>query len=302
MTKEQITKKMKPDRGARPRGRDDEGQWTTVIKPRGKLFSLNFKEIWHYRDLIVLFAKRDIQTIYKQTVLGPLWFVLQPLFTTIIYTFVFGKLANIGTEGVPYTLFYYGGTMLWHYFQAQLTNSMDTFSVNAGLFGKVYFPRLTVPISKMLSNLVATLIQFLTLMVFYAYYLVIKAPIRPSWAILAFPLILLHLAMLSTGFGIIISSLTTKYRDLRHLMTFGINLWMYATPVIYPLSAVKGKLRLLMYLNPVTAPMELFRYAFYGSGEINLIALSASAAFTVAIFFLGIAIFNRNERKFVDVV
>jgi lipopolysaccharide transport system permease protein len=279
-----------------------EGEWTTVIRPRSGLLQLNLRELLHYRDLIGLFAKRDIQTVYRQTVLGPLWFVIQPLFTTIIYTFVFGRLANIGTDGIPYTLFYYGGTMLWNYFSAQLTSSMDTFTQNAGLFGKVYFPRLTVPISKMLSNLVAAVIQFATLMCFYAYYLIVKAPIRPSWAALCFPLILLQLAMLSTGIGIIVSSLTTKYRDLRHLMNFGVNLWMYATPVIYPLSTVKGELQFLMYVNPVTAPMELFRYAFYGSGAHDPIAIAASAAATVAIFFLGIVIFNRNERKFVDVV
>jgi lipopolysaccharide transport system permease protein len=279
-----------------------DGEWTTILRPRSGIFHLNLRELLHYRDLIVLFAKRDIQTVYKQTVLGPLWFVIQPLFTTVIYTFVFGRLANIGTDGIPYTLFYYGGTMLWNYFSAQLTSSMDTFTQNASLFGKVYFPRMAVPISKMLSNLVAALIQFATLMCLYAYFLVAKAPIRPSWAALCFPLILAQLAMFSTGVGIIISSMTTKYRDLRHLMNFGVNLWMYATPVIYPLSTVKGDLAVLMYVNPVTAPMELFRFAFYGSGAHDPVAIAASAAATVVIFVLGIAIFNRNERRFVDVV
>jgi lipopolysaccharide transport system permease protein len=289
--------------GSRKPGDDaGEGEWTTILRPRTGLFRLNLRELAHYRDLIGLFAKRDIQTVYKQTVLGPLWFVIQPLFTTVIYTFVFGRLANIGTDGIPYTLFYYGGTMLWNYFSIQLTSSMDTFTQNASLFGKVYFPRMAVPISKMLSNSVAALIQFATLMCLYAYYLIAKEPIRPSWAALCFPLILVQLAMLSTGVGIIISSLTTKYRDLRHLMSFGVNLWMYATPVIYPLSTVKGDLAVLMYINPVTAPMELFRFAFYGSGAHDPIAIAASAAATVVIFILGIAIFNRNERKFVDVV
>ncbi len=278
------------------------GEWTTVIEPNRNLLEINFREIWHYRDLIWLFAKRDIQTVYKQTVLGPLWFIIQPLFTTVMYTFVFGKLANIGTDGVPYTLFYYGGTMLWHYFQIQLTNSMDTFSANAALFGKVYFPRMTVPVSKMLSNLVATLIQFATLMVFYAYFLLKGEAVRPNIAALAFPLILIQLAMLSTGFGVIISSLTTKYRDLRHLMTFSIHLWMYATPVIYPLSMVDEKYRIFLYANPVTVPMELFRYGFYGVGDLNRTALAASAAVTVLVFLLGIVVFNRNERRFVDVV
>lgn len=279
-----------------------EGEWTTVIEPRSNYLQINFREIFHYRDLIWLFAKRDIQTIYKQTILGPLWFIIQPLFTTVMYTFVFGRLAKIGTDGVPYTLFYYGGTMLWHYFSIQLTNSMDTFTVNAALFGKVYFPRMTVPASKMISNLVATLIQFGTLMAFYAYYIVTGDPVRPNFAALAFPLILIQLAMLSTGIGVIISSLTTKYRDLRHLMAFGIGLWMYATPVIYPLSIVTGKLKILMYINPVTAPMELFRYGFYGAGDVNHAAIAASAGVTVFVFLLGIAVFNRNERRFVDVV
>jgi lipopolysaccharide transport system permease protein len=293
------SKKAAPE-GTRTEAGDEE--WTTVIRSRSGMFNLNLRELLHYRDLVGLFAKRDIQTVYKQTILGPLWFVIQPLFTTVIYTFVFGRLANIGTDGIPYMLFYYGGTMLWNYFSAQLTSSMDTFTQNASLFGKVYFPRLASPLSKMLSNLVATLIQFATLMCFYVYYLVVKAPIRPSWAALCFPLILVQLAMLSTGVGIIISSLTTKYRDLRHLMNFGVNLWMYATPVIYPLSSVKGDLATLMYINPVTAPMELFRFAFYGSGAHDPVAIAASAAATVVVFILGIAIFNRNERKFVDVV
>lgn len=279
-----------------------DGDWTTVIEPRKNYLQINFREIWHYRDLIGLFAKRDIQTVYKQTVLGPLWFVLQPLFTTVIYTFVFGRLAKIGTDGVPYTLFYYGGTMLWNYFNAQLASSMDTFAANAALFGKVYFPRMTVPASKMISNLVATIIQFATLMGFYVYYLLRGEPIRPNLAALAFPLILLQLALLSTGVGVIISSLTTKYRDLRHLMGFSIHLWMYATPVIYPLSIVEGRLRAFMFINPVTAPLELFRYGFYGTGQPNWAAVAASAAATIVIFLLGVAVFNRNERRFVDVV
>lgn len=279
-----------------------EGEWTTVIEPNRNLLQINFRELWHYRDLIWLFAKRDIQTIYKQTVLGPLWFIIQPLFTTVMYTFVFGRLAKIGTDGIPYTLFYYGGTMLWNYFSVQLTNSMDTFTANAALFGKVYFPRMTVPVSKMVSNLVATIIQFATLMGFYVYFILRGETVRPNLAALALPLILLQLAMLSTGFGVIISSLTTKYRDLRHLMAFGINLWMYATPVIYPLSIVEGKLRVLMYINPVTAPLELFRYGFYGTGDVNRAALSASAGVTVLVFLLGVTVFNRNERRFVDVV
>jgi len=205
---------------------DDDGDWSIVLRPKSRWLELNLREIYHYRDLIKLFVNRDFVTVYKQTILGPLWFVLNPLFTTIIYSFVFGNLAKIPTDGVPQTLFYYGGTMLWGYFSTCLNSGSDVFSGNAGLFSKVYFPRLTVPISKVFSNLISVGIQFATLVVFYIYFVATGSPVRPTWWILALPLILAQLAALGTGFGMIISSLTTKYRDLRQLVGFGVQLWM----------------------------------------------------------------------------
>lgn len=250
----------------------------------------------------MLLVKRDFSTIYKQTVLGPLWFLLQPLFTTIVYTFIFGKIANIGTDGIPQVLFYYSGTILWHYFQMQLTNSMDTFTANAALFSKVYFPRMIVPISKAISNLIGFAVQLLALCAFLVYYLLTGTSVRPNILAIALPLIILNIAMLSTGTGLIISSLTTRYRDLRHFMTFAINLWMYATPVIYPLSIVTGNVKKLMYLNPVTPQLELFRYGFFGTQPPELVALIGSIAASAIIFLVGLVVFNNNERAFVDVV
>jgi lipopolysaccharide transport system permease protein len=260
------------------------------------------REIIRYRDLVWLFVRRDFVTVYKQTILGPLWCVLNPLFTTIVYTFVFGGLAKIPTDGIPPTLFYYGGTMLWGYFTSCLNSAADTFSGNAGLFSKVYFPRLTAPISKVFSNLFSAGIQLATLIAFYVYYAATGAIVRPTWWAFAIPLIFVQLAALGTGFGMIISSLTTKYRDLRQLVGFGIGLWMYATPIVYPLSKVPQKYRWIMDLNPVTVPIETFRAAAYGVGGVGLGQFTVSVALTVAVVFLGLILFNHNERTFVDVV
>jgi lipopolysaccharide transport system permease protein len=281
--------------------RDDE-DWSLVIKPKRKWLDLDLRELYRYRDLIKLFVNRDFVTVYKQTILGPLWFVLNPLFTTIMYSFVFGGLAKIPTDGVPQTLFYYGGTMLWGYFSACLNNAADVFTGNAGLFGKVYFPRLTVPISKVFSNLISVGIQFATLVVFYIYYVATGASVRPSWYVLALPLLIAQLAALGTGFGMIISALTTKYRDLRQLVSFGVSLWMYATPIVYPLSQVPERYRFLMALNPVTAPIEAFRAAFYGVGGPTPGMMWLSVGSSIVILALGLLLFNRNERTFVDVV
>ncbi|HUX43061.1 MAG TPA: ABC transporter permease [Rectinemataceae bacterium] len=281
---------------------DDQADWTLVLKPKRGWLDIDLREIYRYRDLIWMFVNRDFVTVYKQTILGPLWFILNPLFTTIMYSFVFGQLAKIPTDGVPQTLFYYGGSMLWGYFSTCLNSASDTFSGNSSLFSKVYFPRLTVPISKVFSNLISAGIQFATLIVFYVFYVLTGASVRPTWAALLFPLIFLQLAALGTGFGMIISSLTTKYRDLRQLIGFGISLWMYATPIVYPLSQVPAKYKWLMELNPVSAPIEAFRAAFYGVGGTSLGALAGSIAATLVILFLGLILFNRNERTFVDVV
>ncbi len=281
--------------------REDE-DWTLVLKPKNKLLDIDLRELYRYRDLIRLFVNRDFVTVYKQTILGPLWFVLNPLFTTIVYTFVFSGLAKIPTDGVPQTLFYYGGSMLWGYFSTCLMNAADTFTGNSGLFGKVYFPRLTVPISKAFSNLISAGIQLATLVAFYIYYALAGSPVRPTWWALALPLLFAQIAALGIGFGMIISALTTKYRDLRQLVAFGVSLWMYATPIVYPLSQVPKKYLLIMELNPVSAPVEAFRAASYGVGGPSPVMMWSSIVATVLILFLGLVLFNRNERTFVDVV
>lgn len=282
--------------------KSEEGDWTLVLVPKKRLLEINLREIYRYRDLIWVFVNRDFVTVYKQTILGPLWFILNPLFTTIVYSFVFNGLAKIPTDGVPQTLFYYGGSMLWSYFSNCLINASDTFMANAGLFGKVYFPRLSVPISKVFSNLIAAGIQFGTLIVFYLYYLCIGASVRPTWWAFILPLVFMQLAALGTGFGMIISALTTKYRDLRQLVAFGISLWMYATPIVYPLSQVPARYRIIMELNPVSAPVEAFRAVSYGVGGTSPTMLALSIAETVIVLFLGIVLFNQNERNFIDVV
>lgn len=280
---------------------EDEG-WTTVIKPQSRFFSLDLRELFHYRDLIGLFVKRDIATVYKQTVLGPLWFVIQPIATTIIYTFVFGNLAKLSTDGIPRTLFYFGGTMLWQYFHTTLTNVSDTFIQNAHLFGKVYFPRLTVPLSKVFSNMIALGVQTATLVVLYLYYALTGTATRPTWLVLLYPLIILWLAVLASGIGMLISALTKKYRDLRQLINFGMQLWMYGTPIVYPMSQVPGKLRWIMSINPVSAPIELFRSFAFGVPLPDAGTIATSAGATIILFLLGLVLFQKNEATFVDVV
>jgi lipopolysaccharide transport system permease protein len=279
-----------------------DNDWSLVIEPKKSFLSINLRELFAYRDLIRLFVSRDFVTVYKQTILGPLWFVLNPLFTTVVYTFIFGGLAKIPTDGIPQTLFYYGGTMLWGYFTACLTSAADTFISNSALFSKVYFPRLAVPISRVFSNLIAALIQFATLICFYLYYALTGAPVRPNVWAFAFPLIMLQLAVLGTGFGLIISALTTKYRDLRQLVGFGISLWMYATPIVYPLSQVPAKYKWIFVANPVTVPVEAFRMAFYGIGSVDTAAAVISGAVTVVVMFLGLLLFAHMERTSIDVL
>jgi lipopolysaccharide transport system permease protein len=280
---------------------EGEEEWSLLIEPKRRWLDLNIREVIRYRDLVWLFVKRDFVTVYKQTVLGPLWFIIQPLITTIMFTFVFGNLAKIGTGGVPYLLFYYGGTMLWTYFESCGKSASDTFTSNSSLFGKVYFPRITVPLSKIFGNMITLGIQFATLMAFYVYYLVTGTPLRPSWGILLFPLLVAWLAAFGTGFGLIISSLTTKYRDLRQLVNFGFSLWMYATPIVYPLDQVPREYAWVFYLNPVTAPVELFRVYFYGKGQLPASMILSSIVTTVVVLFVGLVLFNRNERTFIDV-
>lgn len=279
--------------------------WDTTITNRNSLMSLELNEVWRYRDLLRMYVKRDIITFYKQTILGPLWFIIQPLFTTIIFMFVFGGLAGISTDGIPQAVFYLGGLVCWNYFQDCLTKCADTFNANQAIFGKVYFPRLVVPLSIVISNLIKMAIQFCLFIAVYLYFFVTGIDFGANVTLLLVPLLILMLGFLGLGFGMIISSMTTKYRDLRFLITFGVQLWMYATPVIYPLSVMKETYPQYIWVlvaNPLTAILETFKYAFTGVGVFNWIYLVYSFAFTVIVMLLGVIIFNRVQRNFMDVI
>lgn len=280
-------------------------EWDIVIEPKGSLYRLNLKEVWKYRDLLEMYIKRDIVTFYKQTILGPLWFFIQPVFTTIVFVFVFGGLAGIPTDGIPQPLFYLSGICLWNYFADSLTKTSDTFFTNQAVFGKVYFPRLVVPLSVTISGLLKMFIQLLLFAGVYIYYSARGSSVSINIYAALFPLLVFILAGLGLGFGIIISSMTTKYRDLKFLLTFAIQLWMYATPVIYPLSVMEGSYKKYMWLiqaNPLTAVLETFKYGFLGQGAFSWLALGYSLLFTVLILLLGTWIFNKVERSFMDVV
>lgn len=276
--------------------------WTTEIKPKTGWLDINLKELFQYKDLITMFVKRDFKTLYKQTILGPLWIIINPLLTTIMFTIVFGNIANISTDGMPQILFYMLGTTVWTYFSTCLTKTSATFTGNAAIFGKVYFPRLVTPISVVVSGLINFAVQFVMFLGFMIYYYIIGAPVHPNIYILITPLLLVQLALLSLGFGVIISSLTTKYRDLAILVTFGVQLWMYATPVVYPASQIDGKLKTLMMLNPVSPIVESFRYAFLGSGSIPWNFLGISVITTLVVLFIGIVLFSKVEKTFMDTV
>ena len=276
--------------------------WTTIIKPKTGWFDINLKELVQYKDLIVMFVKRDFKTMYKQTILGPLWIIINPLMTTLMYTIVFGNIANISTDGMPQIVFYMLGTTVWTYFSSCLTKTSSTFTGNAAIFGKVYFPRLVTPISTVISGLINFGVQFLMFLGFMAYFMIKGSPIEPNLWILITPLLLVQLAALALGFGIIISSMTTKYRDLAVLVTFGVQLWMYATPVVYPASQIGGKLKTLMMLNPVSPIVESFRYAFLGSGSIPWNYLGISVVTTLVVLFAGVVLFSRVEKTFMDTV
>lgn len=281
----------------------NNSKYYTHITARHNWYDLNLREVWRYRDLIVLFTKRSFQLTYKQTVLGPAWIFLSPFITSVIYTLVFGGIAGISTDGVPKILFYMSSNAIWTFFASCVNKNAQTFTANAGVFGKVYFPRLTVPVSNMLSSVIQFLIQMLMVGAFFVYYLA-KDEVSPNWWALALiPVILLHLGIMGLGFGIIISSMTTKYRDLSILVSFGVQLWMYATPIVYPLSQLgNGVMRTALLMNPVTAPVELFRYALLGQGAIKIGYLLGSVLFTAAVAVLGIMIFNKVERNFMDTV
>jgi lipopolysaccharide transport system permease protein len=284
---------------------DNNQDWTTIIKPKEKLLQVDLKELWRYRDLTSLFVRRNITTQYKQTILGPLWYIIQPAMTVIMYMVVFGGIAKIPTDGLPQPLFYLSGICLWQYFNDCLTKTSSTFTANAGIFGKVYFPRMVVPISTVISNLLRFGIQFGLFLVVYAIYqlFIIPGQIHTNWYALLLPLLVLMLAGLALGFGILFSSLTTKYRDMTLLLDFFIRLWMYATPVIYPLSTITNeKLRFVMSLNPLTGIVEAFKYGFLGEGQFSWGLLGYSFAFMVVLLTIGIVIFNRVQRTFMDTV
>ncbi len=279
-----------------------EKDWTLVIKPEKRLLDVDLKGIWRYRDLWYMYIKRDIVTVYKQTILGPLWFFIQPIFTTIMYMFVFGGLAGISTDGIPQPLFYLSGITLWNYFSSCFNGSSDTFTANAGIFGKVYFPRLVVPLAALTSNLIKMLIQLLLFITVYIYYVSIGGAVSINSAALLFPVLVFMLAFHAMSWGLIVSSLTSKYRDLRHLVSFGLQLLMYATPVIYPLSVAGEKYGWALKLNPLTPIFEAFKYGVLGSGSLSWGGLLYSFIFMIVMLFVSIIIFNRVERHFMDTV
>lgn len=277
-----------------------------VIEANTGLWHIDFAELWRYRDLVRMYVKRDIVTFYKQTILGPLWFVLQPLITTVMFMVVFGGIAGISTDGLPQPLFYMAGLLCWNYFADCLNKCGSTFTANQGVFGKVYFPRLVVPISITISNMVKLAVQFGLFLIIYIVYACMGVGVHLTWYVVLVPLLVLMLAGLGLGFGLIITSVTTKYRDLTFLVQFGVQLWMYATPVIYPLSVLAqgraAKYLWLMKLNPLTSILETFKLAFLGTGTFSWGYFSYSLCFTVVVMTLGILVFNKVQKSFMDVI
>ena len=273
-----------------------------VIEPQSSLFELHLADVWRYRDLLWLLVKRDFVSFYKQTILGPLWFFIQPLFTTIIFTFIFGNLAGLSTDGLPQPLFYMAGITAWNYFADCLTKTSTVFRDNANIFGKVYFPRLIMPLSIVVSNLVRFGVQMILFFMMVAYYYFTGADFHMNIFVLLFPVLVLMMALLGLGLGLIITALTTKYRDLAFLISFGVQLMMYATTVIYPLSAAPAKYKWLIELNPMTGIIEAFRYGFLGEGVMTMSTLGYSVIVTIVSLVLGVVIFNKTEKTFVDTV
>ena len=281
---------------------ETEQSWDLIITPRKKWWDLQLRDVWHYRDLIGLFVRRDFVSRYKQTILGPLWFIIQPLLTSIVFTVIFGNIAQLPTDGLPQMLFYMSGNILWSYFSTCLTSTSTTFTANAHLFGKVYFPRLVMPVSIVISDLITFAIQFVFFLAYLLFfYLRGSAVGLTTWAF-ALPILLVLMAGLGLGFGIIISSMTTKYRDLQYLVSFGVGLWMYATPVIYPVSSIPEKWRWVANVNPVTPIIETFRKGFLGAGDASWARLAYSFGFMLVVLLIGVVIFNRVEKTFIDTV
>ncbi|MCF2446190.1 ABC transporter permease [Dyadobacter sp. CY345] len=282
---------------------ENKDVWDIEIVPATGLFEIDWRELWQYRDLILLFVKRDLTATYKQTILGPIWFFIQPILTTAMYVIIFGNIANISTDGMPKILFYLSGITIWNYFQECLIKTSETFISNQGLFGKVYFPRLAAPISIVISGLLKFLIQFALFLLVWLYFLLrLESAIHPNWTITFLPCYILLMSGFGFSCGIFISSLTTKYRDLRFLIQFGIQLLMYATPVVYPLNIVPEKYQWIMLLNPVTSIIEAFRYSFTGQGVFSINYLIYSALITIFSLLFSIMIFNKVEKNFIDTV
>jgi lipopolysaccharide transport system permease protein len=277
-------------------------EWDLILRPQRSWWDLRLGQLWRYRDLVWLLVWRDFVSLYKQTILGPLWYLVQPILTTVVFTVIFGGIAHLPTDGLPPFLFYLAGNTVWSYFSSCLTSTSNTFTSNAAIFGKVYFPRLSIPVSVILSNLISFGIRFGVFLAFWAYYMLAGSAIYPNLWILLLPVLLLLMAGLGLGLGIIISSLTTKYRDLQQLVGFGVQLLMYATPVIYPISTVKGIGYKLLLLNPMTPVVESFRLAFLGTSSLSPIYLLYSAVFMIVVFIIGVLIFNRVEATFMDTV
>lgn len=293
---------MKTGLTLKPITQNADAEWDMIIRPRRRWLDLRLGELWKYRDLVLLFVRRDFVSVYKQTILGPLWYLIQPLLTTLTFTVIFGQIAQLPTDGLPQFLFYMSGTVIWSYFADCLNKTSNTFVGNAGLFGKVYFPRLAVPVSILFSNLITFAIQLAFFLLFLLYFALSGADVKPNLWVLLTPLLILTMAGLGLGFGILISSLTTKYRDLRFLVGFGVSLLMYATPVIYPVSSIPERFQTLIRLNPMTPIVEAFRYAFLGAGSVQPLDLLYSFGFMLVSVFLGALVFNRVEATFMDTV
>lgn len=281
---------------------ENEESWDRIIRPKRHLLDVNLKEIWDYRDLLMMFIKRDIVTVYKQTILGPIWFFIQPILTTLTYVVVFGNIAKISTDGIPAPLFYLSGITLWNYFADTFNKTSSTFVSNANIFGKVYFPRLIVPLSVVMSNVIKFCIQFTLFLLLWIWYLISSGSLSPNLWILSAVYCLILMAGLGLGFGIIFSSLTTKYRDLTFLIQFGVQLAMYATPIIYPMSTLDTKYQRILWWNPISHIIEAFKYGFLGAGQASITGLLYATAFTVVTLAFGIIIFNRTEQTFMDTV
>jgi len=279
----------------------DEKEWDYIIDSKSSFFDLRLKELWHYRDLLFLFVKRVIVTFYKQTILGPLWFFIQPLLTTITFTVIFGNVAQLSTDGAPKLIFYMAGITLWNYFSNCLTTVSGVFNANAGIFGKVYFPRLIMPLTIVVSNLMKFGVQFLLFICFVVYYAV-NNEIQPNSWILLTPIVILLMAIISMGIGLILSSMTTKYKDLNQLIGFGIQLFMYATPVIYPSSAFPENFKWVLVCNPFGGLFEYMRYAYMGIGSFNLSAFVYPIIFSIVVLMIGILVFNKTQKTFMDTV